>query len=37
MVFFDFGFGILVTVVTAVRAVAVPKGGIGLPKGERVA
>ena len=27
----------LVTVVTVVRAAAVPKGGVGLPKGERVA
>ena len=33
----DFGFGILVTVVTVVRAAAVPKGGVCLPKGERVA
>ena len=33
--FFDLVF--LVTVVTVVRAAAVPKGGVCLPKGERVA
>ena len=33
----DFGFGILLFVVTVVRAAAMPKGGVGLPKGERVA
>ena len=40
--FFSSWFGILnlvflVTAVTVVRAAAVPKGGVCLPKGERVA
>ena len=37
LILFAFGFGILGTVVTVVSAAAVAKGGVGLPKGERVA